>query len=61
MEFSRQEYWGGLPGPPPGDLPDPGIEPEAPALRADSLTHQGSPNELVSIKWEQKLCVNDKG
>ena len=27
MEFSRQEYWSGLPGPPPGDLPDPGTEP----------------------------------
>ena len=27
MRFSRQEYWSGLPGPPPGDLPDPGIEP----------------------------------
>ena len=26
MEFSRQEYWRGLPSPPPGDLPDPGIE-----------------------------------
>ena len=26
MEFSRQEYWGGLLGPPPGDLPDPGVE-----------------------------------
>ena len=26
MEFSRQEYWSGLPCPPPGDLPDPGIE-----------------------------------
>ena len=25
--FSRQEYWSGLPGPPSGDLPDPGIEP----------------------------------
>ena len=25
MEFSRQEYWSGLPFPPPGDLPDPGI------------------------------------
>ena len=29
MEFSRQEYWGGLPFPPPGDLPDPGIEPQS--------------------------------
>ena len=27
MEFSRQEYWRGLPCPPPGDLPDPGIKP----------------------------------
>ena len=31
MEFSRQEYWGGLPFPPPGDLPNPGIKSEAPA------------------------------
>ena len=27
MEFSKQEYWNGLPFPSPGDLPDPGIEP----------------------------------
>ena len=27
MGFSRQEYWGGLPSPPPGDLPNPGIDP----------------------------------
>ena len=35
MEFSRQEYWNGLPFPPPGDLPNPGIEPSwlvSPAL-----------------------------
>ena len=40
MEFSRQEYWSGLPCPPPGYLPDPGIKPTslvAPALQADSL------------------------
>ena len=37
MEFSRQEYWSGLPFPSPGDLPDPGIEPGSPALQADSL------------------------
>ena len=30
--FSRQEYWSGLPFPPLGDLPDPGIEPTSPAL-----------------------------
>ena len=34
--FSRQEYWSGLPCPPPGDLPNPGIEPRSPALQADS-------------------------
>jgi len=37
MEFSRQEYWSGLPFPSPGDLPDPGIEPVSPALQADAL------------------------
>ena len=37
LEFSRQEYWSGLTLPSPGDLPDPGIEPESPALQADSL------------------------
>ena len=48
MGFSRQECWSGLPCPPPGDLPDPGIEPmspEAPALQVDSLllSQLGSP------------------
>ena len=37
MDFSRQEYWSGLPFPSPGDLQDPGIEPGSPALQADSL------------------------
>ena len=37
MGFSRQEYWSRLLCPPPGDLPDPGIEPESPALQAASL------------------------
>ena len=37
MGFSRQEFWSGVPFPPPGDLPDPGIEPRSPALQADSL------------------------
>ena len=35
--FSRQEYWSGLPLPPPGDLPNPGIKPVSPALQVDSL------------------------
>ena len=37
MEFSRQEYWSGLPFPSPGDLPDPAIKPGSPALQAGSL------------------------
>ena len=37
MEFSRQEYWSGLPRPLPGDLPDPGIEPAS----LDSLALAG--------------------
>ena len=37
MEFSRQEYWSGLPLPSPGDLPNPGIKPGSPALQADTL------------------------
>ena len=37
MEFSREEYWTGLPCPPPGNLPIPGIEPRSPTLQMDSL------------------------
>ena len=40
MGFSRQEYWSGLPFPPPGDLPDPGIETASlmsPVLKVSSL------------------------
>ena len=37
LGFSKQEYWSGLPFPSPGDLPDPGIEPESPTFYADAL------------------------
>ena len=37
MGFFRQEYWGGLPFPSPGDLPDQGLEPRSPTLQADTL------------------------
>ena len=37
MEFSKQEYWSGLPFPSSGDLPNPGMEPRSPTLQADSL------------------------
>ena len=46
MGFSREEYWSGLPGPPPGDFPDPGIEPGSPALQADSLLSE-TPGKLL--------------
>ena len=39
MEFSRQEYWSGLPFTSPGDLPNPGVEPSSPALQAYIHTH----------------------
>ena len=48
MEFSSQEYWSGLPCAPPGDLPDPGIEPRSPALQADSLPSE-PPGMLIVI------------
>ena len=47
MEFSRSEYWSGLPFPSPGDLPNPGMESRSPALQQIlyQLNHQGSPNK----------------
>ena len=36
MEFSRQEYWSGLPFPTPGDLSNPGIKPEDPVAPAEA-------------------------
>ena len=47
MAFSSQEHWSGLPFPPPGDRPNPGMEPASPAsptLQMDSLlpNHRGS-------------------
>ena len=37
LEFSREEYWSGLPSPTPGDPPNPGMEPRSPTLQVDSL------------------------
>ena len=42
-----QEYWRGLPCPPPGDLPDLGIEPRSPALQADSLLSEPPGKPIV--------------
>ena len=49
--FSRQEYWSGLPFPPPGDLPDPGIELWSPTLHADALpTEPPVKQEIINSK-----------
>ena len=50
MEFSRQEYWSGLPFPYPGDLPEPGIEPRSPSLQADTLPSE-PPGKYVALHW----------
>ena len=52
--FSRQEYWSGLPYPPPGDLPYTGIEPRSPALQADSLSSE-PPGKLEEY-WSGLPC-----
>ena len=48
MGFPRQEYWSGLPFPPPGDLPNPGIKPGSPALQADCLPSE-PPGKYVYV------------
>ena len=52
MEFSRQEYWSGLPHPSPGDLPDPGIKPGSPTLHAVSLPSELPGNHMLPNKQE---------
>ena len=53
MGFSKQEYWSGLPFPPTGDLPDPGIEPASLASPTLVLYHWEA---LGSATWEA-LCL----
>ena len=68
MQFPRQEYWSGLPCPPPGDLPGPGIKPmspASPALQANFLSTElpGKPRYLyhflVSITYWATGDEND--
>ena len=54
MGFSRQEYWSALPCPPPGDLPDPGIElksPVSPALAGGFFTTSATWEANTSFLW----------
>ena len=62
--FSRQEYWSGLPCPPPGDFPNPGIEPRPLTLQVDSLPSKppgkfkntGLGNEIVVEQFNLQVC-----
>ena len=55
MGFSRQEHWSRLPFPPPGDLPNPGIEPRSPALQTDNLPSE--PPGKPERRWIQRICA----
>ena len=60
MEFSRQEYWGGLPFP-PGNLPDPGIKFTSPALAGGyffTTEPPGKPTDLHSCEQDTQNSVS---
>ena len=59
MGFSRQEYWSRLPWPPPGDLPDSGVEPASSALAGAFFTTepQGKPPNYVYTHGKQSNRV----
>ena len=54
--FSSQEYWSGLPCPPPGELPCPGIEPRSPAFQEDSLLSE-PPRKPIYIYTFLKIVL----
>ena len=59
MEFSRQEYWSGVPFPSLGDRPHPGMEPRSPALQAGSLLSEppGKPTYLLIPSYLRSLSI----
>ena len=75
MEFSRQEYWSGLPFPSPEGIPNPGIKPWSPTLQEDALTSELPGLELGAIPvilnpgtslnsmeegdWSSDVCSSD--
>ena len=56
MGFPRWEYWSELPGPSPGDLPDPGIEPVSPALASGFFPAESPGKPLICVILAQLLC-----
>ena len=59
MRFSRQKYWRGLPSPPPGYLPDPGIEPVS--LISPALVDRLFTTSTTSEAWDQATTVQIPG
>ena len=59
MEFSRQEYWNGLPCPPPGDLPDPGIELTSLTSPAGRFFTTSATQEALSSVQFSRSVVSD--
>ena len=59
VEFSRQEYWSGLPFPSPGDLSNPGIKPGSPALQADiyRLSQSNQAPKTISSLSQYSDCT----
>ena len=58
MGFSSQEYWSGLPCPPPGNLPNPELEPRSPTLQADSLPAEPQRKpEVIFLKITFKMYL----
>ena len=57
MGFLRQEYWSGLPFPPPGDLPDPGIELGSPPLHMDSLQSELPGKTVYFYDYENRYFI----
>ena len=57
MGFSRQEYWSRLPFSSSGDLPDPGIKPRSPALRADASLSEPPGKPKKQSDFQKSLAV----
>ena len=62
MEFSRQEYWSGVPFPPPGGLPHPGIDLASPAEAGGlSTTEPPGKSRLSPMEWINKVLLCGTG
>ena len=60
MGLSQQEYWSGLPFPPPGNLPNPGTEPRSPAFQVYSLPYEPPGKAFPTYKNEKKEIFRGK-